>query len=120
MLPKSYCQALTATRQPTDSQTDSPRGQRRRGNIESNSIDVDAALWAEGGGRGNCGAAARAALFDNFFMQRFLLAFLFSSLSLLQSFAYFLSLLQVQRSEFPFLSFLGLFVEKSNALRTKR
>lgn len=55
----------------------------------------------------NCGAAARAALFDNFFMQRFLLAFLFSSLSLslLQSFAYFLSLLQVQRSEFPFLSF---------------
>lgn len=52
MLPKSYCQALTATRQPTDSQTDSPRGQRRRGNIESNSIDVDAALWAEGGRRG--------------------------------------------------------------------
>lgn len=50
MLPKSYCQALTATRQPTDSQTDSPRGQRRRGNIESNSIDVDAALWAGGGG----------------------------------------------------------------------
>lgn len=84
MLPKSYCQALTATRQPTDSQTDSPRGQRRRGNIESNSIDVDAALWAEGGGRGNCGAAARAALFDNFFMQRFLLAFLFS-LSLFSS-----------------------------------
>lgn len=53
------------------------------------------------GGEGNCGAAARAALFDNFFMQRFLLAFLFS---LLFSCAYFLSLLQVQRSEFPFLS----------------
>lgn len=59
MLPKSYCQALTATRQPTDSQTDSPRGQRRRGNIESNSIDVDAALWAEGGGRGGATVVRR-------------------------------------------------------------
>lgn len=122
MLPKSYCQALTATRQPTDSQTDSPRGQRRRGNIESNSIDVDAALWAEGQGGSNCGAAARAALFDNFFMQRFLLAFLFSlSLSSPVFRLFFISVAgTTQRISFPFLSFLGLFVEKSNALRTKR
>lgn len=106
MLPKSYCQALTATRQPTDSQTDSPRGQRRRGNIESNSIDVDADLWAEGGGRG--GATVVRRLVQHFSITSLCNVFCshFSSLlSLLQSFAYFLSLLQVQRSEFPFLSF---------------
>lgn len=104
MLPKSYCQALTATRQPTDSQTDSPRGQRRRGNIESNSIDVDAALWAEGGRRG---ATVVRRLVQHFSITSLCNVFCshFSSLSLLQSFAYFLSLLQVQRSEFPFLSF---------------
>lgn len=76
-------------------------------NIESNSIDVDAAL----GLGGNCGAVARAALFDNFFMQRFLLAF--SSLSpdlplllLASSFASFLSMLQVQHSGFSFWALL--------------
>lgn len=105
MLPKSYCQALTATRQPTDSQTDSPRGQRRRGNIESNSIDVDGPC----GQRGKGGATVVRRLVQHFSITSLCNVFCshFSSLclSLLQSFAYFLSLLQVQRSEFPFLFF---------------
>lgn len=119
MLPKSYCQALTATRQPTDSQTDSPRGQRRRGNIESNSIDVDAALWAEGGG------TVVRRLVQHFSITSLCNVFCshFSSLSLSSPVfrLFFISVADTtQRVSFPFLSFLGLFVEKSNALRTKR
>lgn len=55
-------------------------------------------------GRGNCGAAARAALFDNFFMQRFLLAFLFSLSSPVFR-LFFISVAGTQRVSFPFLSF---------------
>lgn len=60
-----------------------------------------------GRGRRNCGAAARAALFDNFFMQRFLLAFLFSlSLSSPVIRLFFISVAgTTQRVSFPFLSF---------------
>jgi len=77
ILPKSYCQAFTATRQPTDEQTEAERlrdrGQRteievgKTGNIESNSIDVDSA-------RGNevkTKQEDHAPLFDNSFMQLF-------------------------------------------------
>lgn len=59
-----------------------------------------------GRGEGNCGAAARAALFDNFFMQRFLLAFLFSRLSSLLLRLFFISVAgTTQRVSFPFWGF---------------